>query len=219
MDTQVLSIDHPAALDIALNHLAADQVLVAPTDTVYGVMCRFDRPQAIDKLYEVKGRPPEKAIPVLIGKLVQLTQLTPTPVSQIAKALAKQFWPGPLTMVIPALASLPGVLTAHQPTVGVRLPSHPWLCTLISQSGPLAATSANLSGQPEAHTVSAVLDQLQGRVALVLADADLDQREQTTPMASTVIAVDGDQSIRLLRPGPIAEQVQRFVQDQFGRSC
>ncbi|MBX3011174.1 MAG: threonylcarbamoyl-AMP synthase [Caldilineaceae bacterium] len=218
MNTQVLSIEASAAMATAYQQLAANGVLVAPTDTVYGVMCRFDQPQAIDQLYEVKGRPPEKAIPVLIGDATQLTQLTPLPVSPIAQALAQKFWPGPLTLVIPALATLPAVLTAGQPTVGVRLPDHPWLRALLRQSGPLAATSANRSGEPEAATVDAVLAQLQGRVKLVLADPALDHRVQQPQMASTVLALTAAEP-RLLRPGPLAQQVQHFLQEHFGRAC
>ena len=227
MKTRILSIDQSSSLTIALQHLNADDAIVAPTDTVYGVMCRFDRPQAIDKLYEIKGRPPEKAIPVLISDPIQLTQLTPTPVSPLAQALAAQFWPGPLTIVLPALPTLPGVLTAHQPTVGVRLPAHDWLRTLIRQSGPLAATSANLSGQPEAHTVDEILTQLGGRLALILADAHLDQREQTTSQPSTVVAVEsadmmqstGQSTVRILRAGSIVQEVQQFLQERFSLSC
>jgi L-threonylcarbamoyladenylate synthase len=215
MATRILPIEDPTALTRALQCLATDNALVAPTDTVYGLMCRFDRPQAIDKLYEIKGRPPEKAIPVLISELTQLTQLTPVPVSPIVKALADRFWPGPLTIVLPALATLPAILTAHQPTVGVRLPAHDWLRRLIYQSGPLAATSANLSGQPEAQTVAAVLAQLAGRIELVLADANLDQRVAAESVASTVVAVDGHQAFQILRAGPIAGQVRCFLQEQL----
>lgn len=227
MKTCILSIEQPSSLAIALQHLNADDAIVAPTDTVYGVMCRFDRPQAIDSLYEIKGRPPEKAIPVLISDLHQLTQLTHAPVSPVAQALAAQFWPGPLTIVLPALPTLPSVLTAQQPTVGVRLPAHGWLRTLIRQSGPLAATSANLSGQPEAHTVDEILTQLGGRLALILADAHLDQREQTASQPSTVVAVESTDpmqptvqpTVRILRAGFIAQEVQQFLQERFSLPC
>lgn len=227
MKTCILSIEQSSSLAIALQHLNADDAIVAPTDTVYGVMCRFDQSQAIDKLYEIKGRPPEKAIPVLISDPIQLTQLTPAPVSALAQALAAQFWPGPLTIVFPALPTLPGVLTAHQPTVGVRLPAHGWLRALIRQSGPLAATSANLSGQPEAHTVDEILTQLGGRLALILADAHLDQRKHTAIQPSTVVAVESadtmrstvQPTVRILRAGCIVQEVQQFLQERFGLSC
>lgn len=223
MKTAILSIEQSSSLAITLQHLNANAAIVAPTDTVYGVMCRFDRPQAIDKLYEIKGRPPEKAIPVLISDPIQLTQLTPAPVSPVAQALAAQFWPGPLTIVLPALPTLPGVLTAHQRTVGVRLPAHDWLRALIRQSGPLAATSANLSGQPEAHTVDEILTQLGERLELLVADAHLAQREHHTIQPSTVVAVESSDTVqptvRILRAGFIVQEVQQFLQERFGLSC
>lgn len=224
MKTRLLAIEQPSTLAIALQHLNADDAIVAPTDTVYGVMCRFDRAQAIDKLYEIKGRPPQKAIPVLVGDPTHLTQITPMPVSPIAQALADQFWPGPLTIVLPALPTLPAVLTAHQPTVGVRLPAHSWLRSLMRQSGPLAATSANLSGQPEAHTAAEILAQLGGRVGLVLTDLALEEQDHIQTLPSTVVAITTDEvaqspTIRILRSGPIARRVQQFVQERFGLLC
>lgn len=223
MDTCILAIEQSSTLAVALQHLNADEAIVAPTDTVYGIMCRFNRPQAIDKLYEIKGRPPEKAIPVLVSDPIQLTQITQAPVSPVAQALADQFWPGPLTIVLPALPTLPEVLTAHQPTVGVRLPDHAWLRTLMRQSGPLAATSANLSGQPEAHTVSEILAQLGGRVKLIFADAHLEQRDHTQILPSTVVAVAPHDAtpptVRILRNGAIGQAVQQFLQEQFSLLC
>ncbi len=219
MDTFVCTIDQPVATELALQHLAANHAIVAPTDTVYGVMCRFDQPKAIDQLYAIKNRPPAKAIPVLIGEPTQLEQVTRLPISTIAQTLIQAFWPGPLTLVVPALPTLPTVLTANQPTVGVRLPNHPWLRALIRQSGPLAATSANLSGQQEARTTTEVLAQLQGRVELVISDSTLDQQAQTQVIASTVVAIDTQQGVQILRPGPIAAQIQQLLQERFGLLC
>ncbi len=219
MDTFVLATDQPAAQPTALQYLTANSAIVAPTDTVYGLMCRFDQPQAIDQLYAIKGRPPEKAIPVLIADATQLGQLMQGPISPVAQALIEHFWPGPLTLVVPALPTLPAILTARQPTVGVRLPDHAWLRALMRHSGPLAATSANLSGAPEAHTTAEVLDQLQGRVELVIADATLDQKAQTQAVASTVIALDATHGVQILRPGPILTPVRQLLQERFGISC
>ena len=215
----VRSIEETSTLTLALEYLTANDAIVAPTDTVYGLMCRFDQPEAIDKLYEIKGRPPTKAIPVLIGHPDQLNQLTPRPLSPVVQALVEEFWPGPLTIVLPALPTLPTILTAQQPTVGVRLPNHTWLCELIEQSGPLAATSANLSGQGEAHTVAQALAQLQGRVGLVLADPTLDQENGVDRLASTVVSVTGTHSVQLLRDGPIGARVKQFLQERFALSC
>lgn len=109
-------------------------------------------------------------------------------------------------------------LTVRQSTVGVRLPDHDWRRALMRQIGPLAATSANLSGQPEAHTVNEILAQLGSYLRLIIADVALDQRDQTNVLPSTVVAVEADQSVRILRPGPISQQVQQFVQEHSSHS-
>lgn len=109
-------------------------------------------------------------------------------------------------------------LTVRQPTVGVRLPDHDWLRALMRQIGPLAATSANLRGQPEAHTVNEILAQLGSHLRLIIADVALDQRDHTNVLPSTVVAVEADQSVRILRPGPISQQVQQFVQEHASHS-
>jgi L-threonylcarbamoyladenylate synthase len=207
---QILSLYDEAALDQALALLAADGVIAAPTDTVYGVMCRFDRPAAIEQLYEAKARPPQKAIPVLIADPAQLARLTSLPLSPLAQALTERFWPGALTLVLPALPHLPAILTAGQSTIGVRLPDHAGLRALIARSGPLAATSANLSGGPETHTAAEVAAQLDGRIPLILADVDAEAAAKTSqPPASTVVDLTqlDDGLPRILRAGALADAV------------
>jgi L-threonylcarbamoyladenylate synthase len=209
MDTILNSIYDSSAIVQALALLAGEQVIAAPTDTVYGVMCRYDSPQAIEQLYVVKSRPPRKAIPVLIGTLEQLAALTPLPLSKAAQLLANRFWPGPLTLVLPAHSHLPAVLTAQQPTIAVRMPDHPALCALIEQSGPLAATSANRSGGPESHTAADVLAQLGGRLPLILQDPEGDRAPHKI-QPSTIVDVTPERP-RLLRPGPLAGAVAALL--------
>ncbi|CAN5553446.1 hypothetical protein BH10CHL1_BH10CHL1_24120 [soil metagenome] len=213
MKTKILPIQDPNASATALALLTAQQIIAAPTDTVYGLMCRYDSAAAIELLYEAKQRPPQKAIPVLIGDQTQLTLVTPSPISSLAQSLMARFWPGPLTLVLPALASLPTILTAGQPTVAVRMPDHTALRQLITLAGPLAATSANISGGPDSATVAQVLAQLDGHIPLVLAD---DESERTA-LPSTIVDLT-DSPPRLLRPGPIADAVRALLQT-FGHSC
>ena len=205
--TQTLPFADPAAIALAGRLLADHEIIAAPTDTVYGLFAHFDQPIALEKLYDVKGRPPQKAIPVLIGEFAQLAQLTPLPLSPLARYLAERFWPGALTLVIPALPTLPPLLTAGQPTVGVRMPDHALLCTLLRQTGPLAATSANRSGQPESHDAEGVLAQLDGQLPLLLAEP-----AQALPLAqppSTVVDLtDPAGHIRILRSGVFASAVE-----------
>ena len=221
MQTQVLSIDQPTAQATALALLKTEQIIAAPTDTVYGLMARFDSAVAIEKLYEAKDRPPERAIPVLIGELAQLDQLTPIPVSLVAQTLIEQFWPGPLTLVLPALTTLLPVLTAGQPTVAVRMPAHTAVRTLIQQAGPLAATSANRSGAPDTMTAAEVLAQLDGRIPLLLAGDPSEQEAPRPAQPSTIVdlAQMDNGGPRILRLGPIAAAVRECLQLKFGYVC
>ncbi len=201
--------------------LQAEQIIAAPTDTVYGLMARFDSALAIGKLYEAKDRPPERAIPVLISAVDQLAQLTGTPVAPVAQTLIEQFWPGPLTLVLPALANLLPILTASQPTVAVRMPAHPLLRILIQQAGPLAATSANRSGGADTLTASAVLAQLDGRIPLLLAGDPSEQDPAHPAQPSTIVDLTQlhNGGPHILRGGPIAAAVRQCLQVAFGYVC
>jgi len=213
MHTKVISFYQSSAVEQALALLHQHQVIVAPTDTVYGLMCSFDDATAIEQIYIAKDRPPRKAIPVLIGDIVQLALLTPLPLSPLAGTLSERFWPGPLTLVLPALPALLPILTAGQPTIAVRLPDHTLLRVLIRQAGPLAATSANLSGGADTHTASDVLSQLRGRIPLILADDDQGQRpvHHTTPSTIVDVADLNGGGPRLLRHGALAEAVRQLL--------
>lgn len=201
--THIRSLADPAALDEALALLDDDQVIAAPTDTVYGVFCRPDRPAAIERLYIAKLRPPQKAIPILIGDADQVGDIAQPPLPPGAADLMADFWPGALTIVLPARSHLPAVLTAGQPTVAVRMPNHDLLRDLLRRSGPLAATSANRSGGPETHSADEVMTELGGRLPLILADPN---PPATRNLASTVIDLTGPEPV-ILRPGPVAAAV------------
>jgi L-threonylcarbamoyladenylate synthase len=175
-----------------------------PTDTVYGLgALAFDR-EAVESIYPAKERPAEKAIPVLIGDLRDLARVA-SDVPPLAMELARHFWPGPLTLVVPKHADLPGAVSAL-PTVGVRIPDHAIARGLLQAAGPMAVTSANRSGQPSPSSAAEVVAQLGGRIPLVL-DGGL------TPggAASTVVDCTGPEPI-LLREGPIplAELLRRL---------
>ena len=134
----------------AADALRAGQVVAIPTDTVYGLAAALDRPDAIDRLYAIKGRPSEKAIPVLISDPADVRRLTPR-YSPTAAHLARSFWPGALTLVLPAVPGLPsGVTTASSDgvqTVAVRVPDNGLARAIIAAAGgALAVTSANRSG-------------------------------------------------------------------------
>jgi L-threonylcarbamoyladenylate synthase len=169
-----------------------------PTDTVYGVGALVSDAQAIARLYEVKGRGSEKAIPILLSDPAELDQVA-FEVGEMARRLAARFWPGPLTLVVPKRPSLPEALSA-QPTVGVRMPDHSVALALMRQTGPLAVTSANISGAASSVTAEEVLAQLGGRIPLIL-----DGGRTPGGISSTVVDCTGLEP-RILRVGPISLQ-------------
>jgi L-threonylcarbamoyladenylate synthase len=162
----------------------------------------FDK-AGIDRLYTIKERSNQKAIPVLIGLAEQLTQLTPE-VPEFAGKLIDVFWPGALTLVVPARPELPDNLSLAA-TVGVRMPNLDLLCQLIARTGPLAATSANLSGMPNSITAEHVMAQLGDRIDLLL-----DGGATPGEIASTVVDCTGEQP-RILRAGRIPTGALRAV--------
>ncbi len=195
MQTDILSAQAAQALPQAVAVLQRGGLVAFPTDTVYGVGALAFEAAAVQRLYEVKGRSAEKAIAVLVAREADLARvaavLTPS-----ARALALRFWPGPLTLVVPKHPDLPEAVSAL-PTVGVRQPDHTVAQALLALAGPLAVTSANLSGQASATTAEAVLAQLEGRIDLLL-----DGGPTPGGVASTVIDCTAEPP-KILRPGPI----------------
>jgi len=187
----------PAAeIQHALKVLQHGGIVAFPTDTVYGLgSLAFDNP-AIESIYTAKDRPIEKAIPILIGDLSDLDQVAVN-IPDMALRFAARFWPGPLTCVIPKKPSLPPAISATQ-TVAVRIPNHPDALALLRAAGPMAVTSANISGQTSPVTAQAVYEQLQGRIPLIL-DGGL------TPGGIPSTLVDcTEESPKILRAGPIS---------------
>jgi L-threonylcarbamoyladenylate synthase len=144
------------------------RIVAVPTDTVYGIAAWLDLPDAIDRLFAAKRRPPEKAVAVLLADAAQAWTLgIETPAARI---LGERFWPGGLTLVLPVRpgAVLPTVLAAGAPTIGVRVPDHDAPRALARELGPLPTTSANLSGEPDARDAQEVAERLGDALALVV---------------------------------------------------
>lgn len=195
MQTLLLSVREEGWLEQAIAILRSGGLVAFPTDTVYGVGAwAFDN-AAIEQIYLVKERAVEKAIPVLIGEIEQLSEVV-AEIPPSALRLTARFWPGPLTLVLPRHPKLPPAISAT-PTVGVRLPDHVVARALLRAAGPMAVTSANLSGRASPVTADQVLEQLGGRIPLIL-----DGGATPGGVPSTVIDCSGA-SPRLLRPGPI----------------
>ncbi len=131
-----------------------------PTDTVYGLGAAIGSARAVERVYAIKQRPANLAVPVLIPGAEDMTTVA-IDISPLAWCLAKRFWPGALTLILKRSANVPGAVAAGSDTVGVRVPGHPVALALIQGAGePLTGTSANLSGLPPARTAAEVRAQL-----------------------------------------------------------
>jgi L-threonylcarbamoyladenylate synthase len=201
MKTEVLKAEHPVALRHATDILKHGGLVVFPTDTVYGLAALPYQSEFVERLYVVKGRNSARAIALLIPEPGELARVSRTP-SETAMRLARSFWPGPLTLIVDRDPSLPDVLSPL-PTIGVRIPDHPVALELLRMTGPLAVTSANLSGQENANTAQEALLQLNGRVDLIL-----DGGRTPGGVPSTVVDCTGLEPV-ILRQGPLSEQVIR----------
>src|SRR5215203_3616581 len=154
------------AIQAALKILHKGGLVAFPTDTVYGVgVLAFDG-KAVEAIYKAKDRPIEKAIPVLIADVADMDKVG-TDIPDIAYQIAARFWPGPLTCIIPKQPTLPESVSATG-TVGVRVPDHEVARALLRVAGPMAVTSANISGQPSPSTAQEVFTQLGGRIDLII---------------------------------------------------
>jgi L-threonylcarbamoyladenylate synthase len=202
METEIIPAS-PESLRLACDVLCAGGLVAFPTDTVYGVGALAFDGAAVESIYAAKDRPVEKAIPVLIGNQTDLAKVA-LDVPEMAAILAIHFWPGPLTLVVPKHPDLAEAVSAT-PTVGVRVPNHPTAIALLQLAGPMAVTSANLSGQLSPSTAQEVFKQLGGRIALILDGG-------TTPggVPSTVVDCTGSEP-KILREGPISKDEVRSV--------
>ena len=187
--TKYLGVDDPDALDAAEATLAAGEPIVLPTDTVYGLAALPSATGAIDRVYELKDRPPSVPIAMLVGSLAEADGLWEA--STLALGLAHAFWPGPLTIV--------GKRRGAGGTVGVRCPDHDFIRALAGRTGPLAVTSANRHGERTPATAREAAGGLLGAVALVVDGG----RCEGEP--STVVDVTRSE-LAIIRVGPITEE-------------
>ena len=195
----VLTAD-TAGVDEAVALLAAGEIIAAPTDTVYGIAARLDRPEALRRLFVAKGRPEAKAIPILLGDVGFVEELSGEP--QALTALANIFWPGALTIVTMAGPGLPReVVTVSDPgprTIALRLPDSDIMRALCrSSGGALAVTSANASGESAATSAPAVI-----AAGILHLAAIVDGGPTPGPLPSTIVSV-ADGTLHVIREGVI----------------
>lgn len=196
MTTRRLDAADPTAIPAAADLLRRGLPVVLPTDTVYGVGVLPYDAAAVDRLYAVKGRPAEKGIPILLGDVADVAHVAGI-IPPAAAALMAHFWPGPLTLIVPRRPELPANLSPDD-TIAVRVPDHALARALIrAAGGAVAATSANVSGQPPARAADEALAVLGGRVAAVLDDGP-----SPGGVASTVVDCTVDPPV-VRRAGPL----------------
>jgi L-threonylcarbamoyladenylate synthase len=203
---QVLDIrtDPVGAIEAAANVIADGRCIVLPTDTVYGIGANAFDPSAVTRLLNAKQRGREMPPPVLVADAMALRTLA-LEVSAEMTALAEAFWPGALTMVITAQPSLRMDLGERGATVAVRVPDHDFSRELLRATGPLAVSSANISGEAAATTVEQAKEQLWRSVKLFL-----DGGPAAGSVPSTIVDLTGQP--RILRTGRIsADQLREVV--------
>lgn len=168
MKSSILPLHTTEAIHQALHLLQVGHPVAFPTDTVYGIGVPALNAEAIKRLYAIKHRPTTIAIPVLLADPTDIGMVA-SDLPTMASKLAQCYWPGALTLVLPAAAHLPPELLAHGTSVAVRVPDHDWIREMIRALGqPLAATSANIHGHPECTTALDVAEQLGDHLDLIL---------------------------------------------------
>ena len=187
-------------IEEAVRLLKSGGVVVFPTDTLYGLGADVFSIQALERIFVVKGRPAGLALPVLVAGWEQL-EMVVQPMADLAARLARRFWPGLLTLVMPRADGVPDLVTGHGPTVAVRMPGHAVPLEIARQLGrPITGTSANRSGERDPVTLDAVESELGHLVDHIV-------RAGPAPggAASTVVDVTGG-APRLLRQGALPFQ-------------
>lgn len=196
MQTEVLPATSSDTIPHAYEILQKGGLVAFPTDTVYGVGALAFDGKAVESIYAAKDRPPEKAIPILIGDPEDLEKVG-IDIPDAARKLAARFWPGPLTILVPKRLDLPSAVSATA-TVGVRVPDHKVAQALLRVAGPMAVTSANISGAQSPVTAQEVYEQLGGRIALIIDGGKTPGGVPSTLVDCTV------PELKILREGPIS---------------
>ena len=200
MQTELLPVS-PASLERAGELIRTGQLVGFPTETVYGLGANALDADAVRRIFEAKGRPGDNPLIAHISAVSQLRPLIAAEPSAAARKLMDACWPGPMTLIFPKSEIVPDAVTAGLDTVAVRLPAHPAARALIDTAGvPIAAPSANRSGRPSPTTALHVLEDMDGRVPLIL-----DGGPCEVGLESTVIDMTGA-TPKVLRPGGITPE-------------
>ncbi len=201
--TRVLRTSELSASEIAataVQALSQGKLVALPTDTVYGIAVNASCEPAVRRIFEIKQRIADNPLPVLIADSEQVNTAA-RQIPSLAHRLAERFWPGPLTIILHKSPAISDLVTAGQPTVGLRVPDHELTRGVLRLAEfPVAVTSANLSGQPEVVSARQVLATFGGLLALLIDDGRCSGGIPSTVLDLTVSPP------RILRDGPISRQ-------------
>ena len=189
----------PDSVARAAQLIADGQCVAVPTETVYGLAADATNANAVAGIYAAKGRPSFNPLIVHVLDLAAAERVAMF--NDAARALARQYWPGPLTLVLPLRpdSGIASLVTAGLPTIALRVPAHPAMQALLSATGkPLAAPSANASGRISPTRAAHVIKSLGGRIPLII-----DAGSTEIGLESTIVAIDAEGTLRLLRSGPV----------------
>lgn len=189
-----------AAIHYAAEFIKRGQVIGVPTDTFYGLAADPFNLAAVEEIYRVKGRPENRALPILVSSMAQAALLGRELPLNFFK-LAQKFWPGALTIVVDAAHSLPLKVTANKGRVALRWPNSPVACAVIEQlGGPITGTSANISGSASCSNAQQLLKQLGEKLPLIL-----DSGDTGASVSSTIVTLNGEEW-KVVREGQISEE-------------
>jgi len=208
MDTVLLS-DRESDLIKAAEFIKSGEIVGIPTETVYGLGADASNEEAVAMVFRAKGRPADNPLIVHLADFSQAVKYTSS-IPELAYKLAERFCPGPLTMVLPKNDRIPMITSGGLDTVGIRVPSHPVMHRIIELSGcPIAAPSANTSGYPSPTSASHVMRDMNGKIAAVV-----DGGSSEFGVESTVISIESENTVRILRPGCVTKEMLSEVCDE-----
>lgn len=194
-------------LRLARQAIGRGDLVVLPTDTVYGIAADAFNPAAVQKLLDAKGRGRQSPPPVLVPGLDTLAALSEKVTPEMEK-LAAAMWPGGLTIVVPARSTLAWDLGETNGTVAIRMPDHDLVREFLSETGPLAVSSANLTGKPAALTATEAFDQLGESVSVYLDAGESSGSRVGSTIVDATPTLDG-KPVRILREGTISRDAIR----------
>jgi len=210
--SDVVPVSDDDSIARALSALREGELIVIPTDTVYGLAADAFTPGATDKIFALKERPRSLPLPVLVSKPRQAWALCDS-VPPAAAELAAAFWPGALTMILPQTPDLDWDLGDTRGTIAIRIPDHAWVLQLLEQAGPLAVTSANPSGEQSLRDVDAVRARFKDSVGVYVDDGP--SKEDA---GSTIVDL-ARRRPAVVREGPIgSDAIEKVIGSRIARA-